>query len=310
MNNAGLVVGAFGGSHAQRSYVYDVATQQYTAFLTATVPGCVVTGINNAGTVCGYRRLPVAGDYYTAFRWTASDGFVDLGLQNGASTRASDINLSGACTGTMRVNGVSQPFIWRSNGELIPLGCPGGLEAFGRAISEGEAVVGWETIAIPVFPWFIGRGVRWSNGGVTLLTPLSGCVGSAGIYAEDGGISLGTSRDPTVGNVFRATLWSNAQAYDLGSLAPFAGYIRLWAVAAISDNGVLLADVSEPDGDEVAVLLTPDGHLGDIDLNCVVDVVDLLSVIVHWGNTSSPADITQDGIVNQLDLLVVIDNWD
>ena len=49
----------------------------------------------------------------------------------------------------------------------------------------------------------------------------------------------------------------------------------------------------------------------DIDINNdgVINVVDLLAVIDQWGTTNSPADINSDGIVNVSDLLIVVSNW-
>ncbi|MBT4584627.1 MAG: choice-of-anchor D domain-containing protein [Phycisphaerae bacterium] len=47
----------------------------------------------------------------------------------------------------------------------------------------------------------------------------------------------------------------------------------------------------------------------DINEDGVVDVVDLLIIIDQWGQTDSSADINEDGIVNVSDLLMLIDYW-
>ena len=47
----------------------------------------------------------------------------------------------------------------------------------------------------------------------------------------------------------------------------------------------------------------------DINQDGSVNVIDLLIVIDQWGQTDSPADINGDGIVNVSDLLMVIANW-
>jgi len=49
--------------------------------------------------------------------------------------------------------------------------------------------------------------------------------------------------------------------------------------------------------------------IGDTNGDGVVDVLDLLEVINHWGDLGGPADVNGDGIVDVLDLLVVINNW-
>ncbi len=47
----------------------------------------------------------------------------------------------------------------------------------------------------------------------------------------------------------------------------------------------------------------------DINQDGSVNVIDMLIVIDQWGQTDSPADINEDGIVNVSDLLIVIANW-
>ena len=51
-------------------------------------------------------------------------------------------------------------------------------------------------------------------------------------------------------------------------------------------------------------------NLADINEDGCVNVIDLLIVIDQWGQTDSPADINGDGIVNVSDLLNVVDNWE
>ena len=48
----------------------------------------------------------------------------------------------------------------------------------------------------------------------------------------------------------------------------------------------------------------------DINGDGVVDVLDLLIILDQWGMSDSPADINGDGVVNVNDLLMVIGNWD
>ncbi len=48
---------------------------------------------------------------------------------------------------------------------------------------------------------------------------------------------------------------------------------------------------------------------GDVTGDWVVDVLDLLEVLVEWGQHGGPADITGDGVVDVLDLLEVLGVW-
>ncbi len=49
--------------------------------------------------------------------------------------------------------------------------------------------------------------------------------------------------------------------------------------------------------------------LGDINVDGIVNVIDLIAIINYWGLTNSPADINFDGIVNVSDLIILIDKW-
>lgn len=56
--------------------------------------------------------------------------------------------------------------------------------------------------------------------------------------------------------------------------------------------------------------VVPLGH-GDVNLDGIVDVNDLLAVITTWGDCPAicPADLNCDNIVDVNDLLAVITNW-
>jgi len=47
----------------------------------------------------------------------------------------------------------------------------------------------------------------------------------------------------------------------------------------------------------------------DINVDGIVDVLDLLKVLAHWGQSGEASDITGDGIVDVLDLLEVLASW-
>jgi hypothetical protein len=47
----------------------------------------------------------------------------------------------------------------------------------------------------------------------------------------------------------------------------------------------------------------------DVDLDAVVGVGDLVTIIVNWGQQGGAGDANQDGIVNVLDLTLVVANW-
>jgi hypothetical protein len=55
--------------------------------------------------------------------------------------------------------------------------------------------------------------------------------------------------------------------------------------------------------------LYPGVPVGDINFDGVVNVLDFLELLAHWGEPGGPADVNNDGIVNVLDFLLVLANW-
>ncbi len=47
----------------------------------------------------------------------------------------------------------------------------------------------------------------------------------------------------------------------------------------------------------------------DITGDCVIDVLDLLTVLGMWGLGDVPEDINGDGVVDVLDLLEILSAW-
>ena len=48
---------------------------------------------------------------------------------------------------------------------------------------------------------------------------------------------------------------------------------------------------------------------GDITLDGLVGVEDLLAIIATWGNTGGSEDIDGSGMVGTGDLLIILDDW-
>ncbi len=86
--------------------------------------------------------------------------------------------------------------------------------------------------------------------------------------------------------------------------------------AGVDISGTGFASVSyvritQPRGTSVEIDAVSDARPveGDTNGDTIVDVLDLVNVIVGWGETG-PADVNGDGVVDVLDLVAVIVNWD
>ena len=47
----------------------------------------------------------------------------------------------------------------------------------------------------------------------------------------------------------------------------------------------------------------------DINGDRIVDAADVLDLIGEWGSNNSQADVDQNGVVNIMDLLIMLDNF-
>jgi hypothetical protein len=112
----------------------------------------------------------------------------------------------------------------------------------------------------------------------------------------------------------RAMLWVKGTSYDLNDLAIMTPpVVELHLTHGINNSGQILCTGHTPALHIRAVVLTPlDRPVGDINIDCRVDVDDLLLLLQSWGPcppTHCVGNINGDGIVDVLDLLILLDNW-
>ncbi len=69
--------------------------------------------------------------------------------------------------------------------------------------------------------------------------------------------------------------------------------------------------ITQPTGTSVEIDAVSDARPveGDTNGDTIVDVLDLVNVIVGWGE-NGPADVNGDGVVDVLDLVAVIVHWE
>jgi hypothetical protein len=308
VNDAGLAVGKLGGVSISRGFIFDVNSTQYVTLL-ESVPSngtCDIRAINASGTVCGFRSLAgPSPDYPTsAFVWSAEGGIVDLGLINGISTSAVDLNDNDNVCVSIDMLGAG---LW-SGQAFIDLGlAPGALYNTPRSINEcGQVLL--QTI-LHENPQ-VGAAVTFDKGRWQYHNPLPGFLNSAAKVIANDGLVIGhsTMQGPG-GTIARPSLWVDENAVDLPPRVLNLSGLDLYLVGDISKSGLILGTATTPQGGWATLVLAPRPLTADCNADCVVNIDDLLIVINAWGQLESSTDINKDGLVNVLDLLLVIEHW-
>jgi hypothetical protein len=179
------------------------------------------------------------------------------------------------------------------------------------AVNEAGDVAGRGRISSPQGWGNVSQAfVRPSGAKMIALPTLSGYRNGFAYDLQDSRIVIGESRTLANGsNGSAACIWRWGVISNLNGLLPSGSGVYLSSAWRINARGELLCEGSSQTG-RVAVLLTPiHAPYGDINLDCEVNLVDLVTIIDQWGNANSPADVNGDGIVNVDDLLIVINNW-
>jgi uncharacterized membrane protein len=319
VNDVGQIVGMIASPAGERGFVYSIATGQYTLLEPIDPQGaCRARGITSTGVVCGSRSMGSKGNPVhpmTAFRWSASTGYIDFGIMNGPNSEARDIAEDGTVvgwTGSGEFTVGTRGFVWRDSGLTVLPPIPGGTSSALHGVntlSSGILACGRGRKQLP------GEGLTsetfsWDGQTMTLLGALPGTtIGFAFDVASDGSVvGFCRSLQPTHD---RPYVWRGGTIIDLTTmLRPDAALNEIKFAEAISNTGLITGDGALPAGHVVAFALAPVyGNAGDVDSNCRTDVDDLILVILEWGNEESPADANNDGVVDVDDLVIVILNW-
>ncbi len=320
INDSGAIVGTFdlsGDGLGDLGFLYEggawVAMHPPGAGLFSGSPA-----LNNVGQVVGYRNNADNTRQF-AFIWRKGV-FVDIPPtappKFGNSSYALDINKNGTVVGNMEwgPDYNDHAFRWKK-GRMSDLGViPGGFTGKATAINDvGQIAVGGKFF--PDHPrGFISGGFLWDNGDWTNLGMLSGYDSMAVTDLNNAGQVVGWVRAiNSDGGFDRPFIWQNGVMTDLDELIPPNLDIFIGKPASINEAGQI-AGTAGFEGHIVAVLLTPlDPPPGDLDGDCRVRVPDLLTLLAAWGPCSPKldcrADLNNDGTVNQLDLVLLIENW-
>jgi probable HAF family extracellular repeat protein len=247
--------------------------------------------------------------------WTMSNlGPIIGGLANAAA----DINEQGNITGWRQPSSASdrQAFLLR-DGRVIDLPfLPNWFRSEGTSLNNHNQVVGFGFFKSEGSPIFLRRAFFWSDGVMTDLGVLPGTTNSSARDVNDAGQVVGSC----TGGGGRGFIWHNGVMRDLNALIPPGSGVTISIAWGINDAGQIVCNGSLQ-GHGVGILLTPIPQPIPADLNQdgLVNGLDLGMLLINWsippgmpgcnGKFPCAADLDDDGLVNGLDLGQLLAAW-
>jgi probable HAF family extracellular repeat protein len=113
-------------------------------------------------------------------------------------------------------------------------------------------------------------------------------------------VGFGTEGNP------RGFTWRDGVLYDLEELVDPPMVLANHTPWAINERGVIAGQRHD-----YAIVLFPQAPPGDIDIDCRVDLKDLLLLLFDFGCTGEECvgDVNQDGQTSLPDLAILLSNW-
>lgn len=311
----GLIVGRFdilGDGLADLAFLYDQKTGELTNL--GTLPGHnwseAYAISQQQGRIVGFSMNNATGRPLQAVIWDMNGEITNIGevLLPPNSVAYSINDMTGEVTGWMgsAPHIDAHAFIWRE-GVVIDLGpIQGGFSSEGHGISTASEVVGWGKVQSSPTVWhaFVA-----SEGTMVDIGTLPTFLDSFAMDIGEAGQVIGSCGDS---DVFPTTgfIWQDNVMTDLNELIDPGLGVHISSGRAINHAGEILAR-GTVEGDAVSVLLTPTpAPIGDLDGDCRVAILDLLSLLAAWGTCDEcSADLDNDGYVGIADLLILLSNW-
>ena len=253
--------------------------------------------------------------FFKAFLWE-NDVMTLILPTFGPRSAAGDINEARQIVGWMGLSNSidSHAFLWE-DGVMVDLGViPGGFTATASAINNlGQVVVNGN---LP-FKGFgqLKHAFLWTNSEFTDLGTLPGLERCSAIDLNDNGQIVGSCAQPDLQGLSRPFIWQSGIMSELSMLIADDGGLQLLTnVSSINSSGQITGWGIGADGFGVAVLLTPvNSSPGDINNDCVVNVLDLIELLTCFGQSAQPpcnlSDVDGSGVVNVLDLIILLLNF-
>ncbi len=279
-------------------------------------PWSGAAAINNVGVVVGYRSLTEDLNPRNAYVWSAKKGFTDLGVMSGPSSFARSISETRIVVGWAGnpSGSVADAFIWQDR-KLRLLGpVPGGFTSQALGVNSVGAVSGAGRIQDEPDGPVSAIGFIWERGEFTLSDPILGYDTSSNSDINDQGYATGTSVNLDQPTDRHGYVWIDGVTHDLNELISAQSGVLIESTTGISARGEIVANGDDVEGEIAAFLLTPiAAPVGDLDGDCAVGVVDLLTLLWNWGACENcnecDADLDNNCVVGVSDLLILLGNW-
>ncbi len=222
----------YNGNNVQTAGTWDHNTQQWTFLgMNPAVPTVFATDYNtgwditsDGTTVVGMQWYP--GYAYSAFKWTQSGGYTNIGSGVGQGSRASGISANGSVVfGWAMTPGVSRtPVVWY-NGQAIFVDNGSYGEAFG-ASTTGNYVTGQVA----------SSGFRWSpTGTITFSNTLNSGAIAPTTVLNDGTVMGYTYQVPTQRRAFVRDPQGNMTSFNDYAEERGLPDAQLWTFYSIND---------------------------------------------------------------------------
>lgn len=225
VDTAGDVVG---GSNGEAILVHN-------GTLSDLGPG-TATGINDAGEIVG-------GTSQHAFAINGSTRTTLPDLSSYGISSASGINSTNEIVGSSdNAAGNSHAVMWKT-GTVTDLGTLGGSQSAAFAVNNLGQVVGWAHTASEATHVFLYQNGAMTDLGAFGLDPVADAINNHGVIVGESGNG--------------AWIWSSGTFQNLNNLVPAGSGFTLDDATAINDNGQIVADGHNAQGQEHAFLLRP-----------------------------------------------------
>ncbi len=233
---------------------------------------------------------------FECYRWTAEDGYVDLGLLPGATS-----GIAGGCNvDASAIAGASispagwEATLWTASAGLVGLGdLPGGIfNAWAVGVTpDADVVIGYGASdnGYEAFRWT-------ASSGMVGLGDLPGGVFDSWALdlSADGAVIVGVGNTADSQTDADAFIWTEADGMrklqdvlvnDHGLAAELAGWRLLRANAVSADGTVITGYGLNPDGlrEAYVAIIEPQSCAADLNGDGTVDAGDLAIVLAAWG---------------------------